>query len=187
MPGSVALHRVLYNGTHTFDVLAAGEARFQRVLNQGNQPVWSVTWPALTGPTTLVVEALDKGCPFPGGYVSSASHDADMFNFPSLALDDARLTTGEVFINGQHEETSRPRPVARAFVDVKPAASKMDWFEGFDPGDVGPFKIDSGNNGSSSIETTSTRWIFRLLPNLTVGPLSGSSSSGTRTTARAAT
>jgi hypothetical protein len=175
-PGSVALHRVLYNGTHTFDVLAAGDARYQRVLNQGNQPVWSVTWPGLTGATTLVVEALDKGCPFPGGYVSSAAHDADTFNFPSLSLNDARLTTGEVFINGQHEETNRPRPVARAFVDVKPAADpKMDWFEGFDPGATWePFKIDSGNNGVFIYRNDRYSMDFSgCSPNLTVGPMLG--------------
>jgi hypothetical protein len=63
--GTTALHRVLYNYANSFDVLAAGYARFQRVLEQGNQPLWSVTWPGLTAPTTLVVEALDKGCPFP--------------------------------------------------------------------------------------------------------------------------
>ena len=39
---------------------------------------------------------------------------ADSFNQPSITLDQARLTTGEVFINGQHEPTNRPKPIARA-------------------------------------------------------------------------
>jgi hypothetical protein len=176
MPGAVALHRVLYNGTHTFDVLAAGDARYQRVLTQGNQPLWSVTWPALTGPTTLVVEALDQGCPFPGGYVSSTHADADSFNYPSMTLDEARLSTGEVFINGQHETTNRPKPLARAFVDVKPETPpKMDWFDGFDPGATWePFKIDSGNNGVFIYRNDKYSIDFSgCSPNLTIGPLLG--------------
>ncbi|HEX6273533.1 MAG TPA: hypothetical protein VFZ53_10840, partial [Polyangiaceae bacterium] len=78
-PDTVPLYRVLYTG---FDVLAAGEPRFQRVLEQGNQPVWSVTWSGLVEPTTLVVEALDQGCPFPNGYVSAHAAVADDFNYP---------------------------------------------------------------------------------------------------------
>ena len=133
-PDAVPLHRVLYNGGNSFDVLAAGEPRYQRALHQGNQPVWSVTWPGLTAKTTLVVEALDQGCPFPGGYISSSHAAADSFNYPSLTLDEARISTGEVFINGQHDPANRPRPIARGYVDVEPAAHpKMDWFEGFDP------------------------------------------------------
>jgi hypothetical protein len=175
-PGTVALHRVLYSGTHTFDVLAAGDARYQRVLEQGNRPLWSVTWPGLKKATTLVVEALDQGCPFPGGYVSSAHADADSFNYPSLTLDEARLPSGEVFINGQHDPMSRPKPVARAFVDVTPEAHpKMDWFEGFDEGVVfGPFKIDSGNNGVFVYRNDKYAIDFSgCSPNLTIGPLLG--------------
>jgi hypothetical protein len=174
--GSVALHRVLYNGGHTFDVLAAGEARYQRALHQGNQPVWSVTWPGLTGATTLVVEALDQGCPFPGGYVSAAHADADSFNYPSMTLDEARLTTGEVFINGQHEQTNRPKPIARAYVDVTPAAApKMDWFEGFDASEKwDPFQITSGNNGVFIYRNDKYAIDFSgCSPNLTIGPLLG--------------
>jgi len=42
------LHRVTYD---TFDVLAAGEARFDQVLHQGVRPVWSLTWPGITAKT----------------------------------------------------------------------------------------------------------------------------------------
>jgi hypothetical protein len=133
--GAVPLYRVFYLSTNAFDVLAAGEARFQRALRQGNQPIWSLTWPGLKADTTLVVEALDQGCPFPGGYIS---HDAKPGNpdtegfYPSITLDDARLESGEAFINGQHEPENRPRPIARAFVDVTPEpAPAMDWYEDF--------------------------------------------------------
>ena len=174
--GSVPLHRVLYNGTNTFDVLAAGEPRYQRVLQQGNQPLWTLSWPGLTAKTTLVIEALDKGCPFPGGYVSSSHADADEFNFPSLTLDEARLASGEVFINGQHEQENRPKPIARAYVDVTPEADPdWDFFDGFDVGaQWDPFKIDSGNNGVFIYRNS--KWSIDFsgcTNNLTVGPLLG--------------
>jgi hypothetical protein len=174
--GTVPLRRILYGGGQSFDVLVAGEARYQRAMEQGNQPLWSVTWPGLKEKTTLVVEALDQGCPFPGGYVSAQHADADSFNYPSLTLDEARLSSGEVFINGQHEPTNRPKPVARAFVDVTPAAKpKMDWFEGFDQGaPSADFKVDSGNNGVYIYRND--KWAVDFSgcsPNLTMGPLLG--------------
>jgi hypothetical protein len=133
---AVPLYRVFYLATNAFDVLAAGEARYQRALHQGNQPIWSLTWPDLEDSTTLVIEALDQGCPFPGGYISHDAVAGDPDNggyYPSITLDDAKLETGEVFINGQHEPENRPKPIARAFVDVTPEAPPtMDWFDGFD-------------------------------------------------------
>jgi hypothetical protein len=138
-PGTVALHRVTYDWGNTFDVLAAGEPRFQRVLHQGNQPIWSVTWPGLTQDTMLVVEALDQGCPFPGGYISAAHADADQNNpYPSITVDEARLpATGEVFVNGQHEPANRPRPIARAYVQATPVAPPaMELYESFASADA---------------------------------------------------
>jgi hypothetical protein len=136
--GAVPLYRVFYLATNAHDVLAAGEARYARALHQGNGPLWSLTWPGLTGKTTLVIEALDQGCPFPGGYISSEHADAtpDGGDRPSITLDEARLAeTGEVFINGQHDPMNRPKPTARAYVDVTPEPDpEMDWFEGFDVG-----------------------------------------------------
>jgi hypothetical protein len=107
---------VTYPGS--FDVLAAGDARFDQVLHQGIRPVWSLTWPGITQPTRFVVEALDTGCPFPGGYIAATHADADIdntsmmpFNQPSITVDEARLpSSGEVFINGQHD----PAPSAAA-------------------------------------------------------------------------
>jgi hypothetical protein len=172
-PDTVPLYRVLYIN---FDVLAAGEPRLQRVLEQGNQPIWSVTWPGLAGPTTLVVEALDKGCPFPNGYVAAHAAPADSFNHPSITLDQARLTTGEVFINGQHDPTNRPKPIARAFVEAKPEPKpQMEWFESFDPGAAWPdFEIESGNNGVHIYRNA--KWAIDFsgcTDNLTVGPMLG--------------
>jgi hypothetical protein len=148
--GAVALHRVWYAWANNHDVLAAGEPRYQRALHQGNQPIWSLTWPGLPATTTLVIEALDIGCPFPGGYVGAA-HVASTGsnNAPTITLDEARLPSGEVFINGQHDPKNRPRPVARAYVEATPEAQpNWDWFEGFNADTWQPAPlIAMGNNG----------------------------------------
>jgi hypothetical protein len=138
-PGSVPLHRIFYGYHNDHDNLAAGEANKLRVLHQGQAPVLAATWPGLTGPTTLVIEALDSGCPFPGGYISATAAPAAELGGvpgnPSITLSEARSeTTGEVFINGQFEPGSRPQPIARGYVTVEPTAHpQMDWFQSFDP------------------------------------------------------
>jgi hypothetical protein len=140
--GTVPLHRVFYVWANSHDVLAAGEARFQLALHQGNQPNPSLTWPALQKSTTLVVEALDQGCPFPGGYVGFEHRPSvavgGIPNQPIITLDEARLATGgngEAFVNGQHETTNRPRAIARAFLEASPQEHpQMDWLQTFDPG-----------------------------------------------------
>ncbi len=137
--GTVALHRIFYSWANSHDVLAAGEAHYGIALHQGNQPYASLTWPGLQGTTTFVVEALDQGCPFPGGYIAP-SHEASSMvggiaNQPTITLDEARLSTGEVFWNGQHDTTNRPKAIARAYVTASPGTRpKMDWLETFDPG-----------------------------------------------------
>jgi hypothetical protein len=179
-PGSVALHRVTYTGS--FDVLAAGEARFDQVLHQGVRPVWSLTWPGVTAKTRFVIEALDAGCPFPGGYIAAAHANADIdrtsmepFNEPSLTLDEARLSSGEVFINGQHDAQNRPRPVARAYVDVIPdAPPAMDFLATFDPGaDWEPFTKWSDNNAFIFRNSTWAIDTSGCTENFTFGPLLG--------------
>jgi hypothetical protein len=149
--GAVALHRVYYAGGHNHDVLAAGEAYYDRVLHQGNRPVWFLSWPGLTAKTTLVVEALDQGCPFPGGYVGFAHAPGNPAegHYPTLTMDEARLPTSETFLNGQFDPMNRPKPTARAFVDAEPApAPKMDWFEGFETTKTWePLKLDTEGNG----------------------------------------
>lgn len=179
-PGSVALHRVTYPGS--FDVLAAGEARFDQVLHQGVRPVWSLTWPGITEKTRFVIEALDAGCPFAGGYIAPMHADADIdrtsmapFNAPSITLEEARLSSGEVFINGQHASTNRPRPIARAFVDVTPETQpKMDFLATFDPGAAWePFTRWRDNN---AFIYRNSQWAIDTsgcTDNFTFGPLLG--------------
>jgi len=179
--GSVALHRVTYTGA--FDVLAAGDARFDLALHQGLRPLASVTWPGLKKATRFVVEALDAGCPFPNGYIAATHHDPDLdrtsqqpFNAPSLTLDEARLpSSGEVFINGQHAPTNRPKPVARAYVDVTPQAQpQMDFLATFDEGAPwGPFTKWQDNN---AFIYRSADWAIDTsgcTDNFTFGPLLG--------------
>jgi hypothetical protein len=180
-PGSVPLRRVTYPGS--FDVLAAGEARFDLVMHQGGRPLPSLTWPGLKkGPTRFVLEALDSGCPFPGGYIAAMKADADLdrtskqpFNSPSITLDEARLSSGEVFVNGQHAPTNRPKPVARAYVDVTPEPQpKMDFLATFDEGAPWePFTKWKDNNAfvfrnaSWAVDTSG------CTDNFTFGPLLG--------------
>jgi hypothetical protein len=178
--GSIPLRRVSYSGG--FDVLAAGEARFQQVLHQGGLPLASLTWPGVKQPTRFVIEALDAGCPFPNGYIAAMHHDADIdrtsgqpFNAPSITLDEARLSSGEVFINGQHDPASRPKPVARTYVDVTPGPKpQMDFLATFDEGAPwGPFTKYQDNNGfifrneDWAVDTTG------CTENFTFGPLLG--------------
>jgi hypothetical protein len=179
-PDSVPLYRVTYTGS--FDVLAAGEARFDQVLHQGIRPVWSVSWPGITANTRFIVEALDSGCPFPEGYVAAQHHDADIdrtsgepFNYPSLTLDEARLSSGEVYINGQHDPSSRPKPIARAYVDVEPEPHpEMDFLETFDEGaEWEPFTKWQDNN---AFVFRNSKWAIDTsgcTENFTFGPLLG--------------
>lgn len=179
-PGSVALHRVTYPGS--FDVLAAGEARLDMVMHQGGRPLPSLTWPGIKRPTRYIIEALDAGCPFPGGYIAAMSAPADLdrtsrqpFNAPSITLDQARLSSGEVFINGQHDTANRPKPVARAYVDVTPEAHpKMDFLATFDEGAAWePFTKWKDNN---SFLYRNAAWAIDTngcTDNFTFGPLLG--------------
>jgi hypothetical protein len=178
--GAVPLYRVFYLATNAHDVLAAGEARFKRALEQGNQPIWSLTWPGLTGKTTLVIEALDEGCPFPGGYLASEHADAtpDGGDYPSITLDEARLSeSGEVFVNGQHDPANRPTPIARSYVDVEPEPDpEMDWFEGFDVGAAwAGFELETIPNWGVYYRRNEDYAIDfgGCTPNNTVGPVLG--------------
>ncbi|HEY2731958.1 MAG TPA: hypothetical protein VGK52_18580 [Polyangia bacterium] len=178
--GSVALHRVTYPGS--FDVLAAGDARFDQVLHQGVRPVWSLTWPGVKQKTRFIIEALDAGCPFPGGYIAATHAAADIdrtsgmpFNQPSLTLDEARLSSGEVFVNGQHDAANRPKPVARAYVDVTPEPQPaMDFLATFDDGAPWePFTKWKDNNAFIFRNSTWAIDTSGCTDNFTFGPVLG--------------
>ena len=141
--GTQPLMRVHYSNMcgRSHDELAVGKERFNRAYHQGDKLPWfSLTWSGYTEPTTLVVEALDAGCPFQG-HTSPQAIPANTTNGVVhqewVTLGDARAksATGEVFINGQHDAKNLPKPIARAFVKVAPKPHpKMDFFEDFAPG-----------------------------------------------------
>jgi hypothetical protein len=120
------------------DELVAGLPRFDRARFQGDQrPIFDLHWSGITEETTLVVEALDQGCPY-GGAIGPSSRPAgreDNVDYPVfITLEEAMAAspTGEVFLNGHHGVANRPRPFARSFVKVSPAPKPdMDWFTGF--------------------------------------------------------
>jgi len=96
-------------------------------VSQGLSPISLVNWAGLTGPTTLVVEALDQGCPFQGhlspwaidgGVGSGGTTHQTFFTLDELRAADPR---GEVFVNGQHDAGNRPNALARAILQVSPA------------------------------------------------------------------
>jgi hypothetical protein len=138
-----AFYQVACGAGH--DELVAGQAMFDRVRRQGDQmPMNQLEWSGITGPTTLVVEALDQGCPWQGQLspASASAFTEPPQSYPALVTVDelrAASPTGEVFINGQHDATSNPRPIARSFVKISPGPRPdMDWFQGFDPGSALP-------------------------------------------------
>jgi hypothetical protein len=144
--GTVPLMRVYYANEcgASHDELAAGTERFNRIYKQGDQqPWWTLLWAGITGPTTLVVEALDKGCPYQG-FLSPTSIASVTANYGGTAIvhpayetmDQMRAasSTGEVFINGQMDPSNRPKAIARAFLKVAPNPHpKMDFFASFSP------------------------------------------------------
>jgi hypothetical protein len=137
-PGAAPLMRVYYNnlsGT-SHDELALGRPRFERARRQGDQlPMFELHWSGLTGPTTLVVEALNPGCPRPPGLLAPIPLPAAPKHPAWITLDEARAASpeGALYVNGQHDPSQRPRAIARAFLrDVAPEpAPALDWSWGF--------------------------------------------------------
>jgi len=132
---SAPLMRAYYQNGCGFghDELAVGEAMFERIVHQGNQPLNHLLWSGLSAPTTLVVEALDQGCPFQG-HLAPQSFPADEDHQAFFTLEDIRASApnGEVFVNGQYQADNRPRAIARAFVEVAPQAPEaLDFYDTF--------------------------------------------------------
>ena len=112
-PGTLPLMRVHYGNAcgWSHDELAVGQDRFERAYHQGDQlPWWSLLWTGVTGPTTLVVEALDHGCPFQGHLspqpipsFTAYFGNNPLLHQPYVTLDQVQAASpaNEVFINGQ--------------------------------------------------------------------------------------
>jgi hypothetical protein len=147
MDGTLPLMRVFYANEcgRSHDELAVGQERFNRIYKQGDkQPWWSVLWTGLTKPTTLVVEALDSGCPWQGfvspqalASVTGTYGNSKIVHQAYQTIDQIRgaSPTGEVYINGQSGGSNQPKAIARAFINVAPNPhQKMDFFATFSPG-----------------------------------------------------
>lgn len=157
---TVPLYRVIYDDHHDHDVLAAGDGRLERIETQGNQPLWSVSWPGLTETTTLVVEALDEGCPFLG-HIASESVPGKGYAEGYITLDQARLDhSGEVYINGQHDGENRPQPIARVLVEATPQEAPVaDFFEGFGPDTTwNDFDLVTSNTNLGNYHYRNAHW-----------------------------
>jgi hypothetical protein len=124
---TLPLMRVFYDndcGT-SHDELVAGKGKFERAYHQGPlQPHDVLHWSGVTGPTTLVVEALDDLCPFQGilSPTSRPAHTEEGISYPPFLTPDeirAASPTHELFVGGQGDGT-KPKVVARACVEVKP-------------------------------------------------------------------
>lgn len=107
------------------DELVAGRPRFEKVRAEGDHPLTALRWSGITGPTVLVLEALDSGCPYQGNL--SPGHDDpfseggfDYEGYTTPADMRAASPTGEVFINGQYDTQLHPRAIARSTVTVEP-------------------------------------------------------------------
>lgn len=144
------LYRVFYLPYQAFghDELVYGKTMFERVRYQGSdKPMTELVWTGITGPTTLVVEALDSGCPYPGrlaaasipaAHVGGSATITGFVDYPEAitpAQAQAKAPHGELFLNGQFDTATAPRATARAFLHVEPQKPETyDWFAGFEAG-----------------------------------------------------
>jgi hypothetical protein len=160
------------------DELALGQERFDRARCQGfstdacaNAPQsnWEVHWSNIKGPTQLVVEALDAGCPFQGllgpptsltptivngddTNVAGLLNDP-VYSFPQLQ---SKASNGEVFLNGTFDGSPTPHPIARAIVSVSPTTRPaMDFASDF-AGPVETFTETYDANGNPDCGLTPT-------------------------------
>lgn len=152
-PGTQPVFRVNYPTHAIHDELALGEAMKNRLLQQGNQPASLLHWSGLSQRTTLVVEALDRGCPF-GGILAANDTEASGYARASKSPKTARTTNaaGELWINGQYARRGEPIPIARSFVTLEPKrVPEMDaYFDFLRTGTKQSYKLLDSDAGVSS-------------------------------------
>jgi hypothetical protein len=104
-----------------------------------------VHWSDITGPTQLVVEALDAGCPFQGllgpKHLAPTLVNGDDNGGNNSLMNDTLFTVGElqaaskhgeVFVNGQFDGAPTPHPIARTAIQVAPVTRPtMDFASDF--------------------------------------------------------
>lgn len=139
----------------------------------------------LTGPTDLVVEAIDSACPF-SGHLASKHQDiqvtidevvaADRIKFSFFTADEIRARFGSVIINGHGPgsslgmpgSTAPPKVLARTTIKVTPTgyapARTADFFDDFD-GTAGPVTLvgsfdDSGRAYRAGRHLGNSKWDY---------------------------
>jgi len=180
--GTEPLMRVHYaNGCgKSHDELVRGQPRFDRAVRQGPTPIYSVLWTGLTAATTLVVEALDVGCPFQGHLSPVAFPPQGTLYQAHVTLDQVRAAApnGEVYVNGQHDPQNRPLAIARSYVDVSPGAPEaFDFRDGFNDGiSPGPLtEVPGASFQSKHYETADYDISFHSVefPQFSIGQMLG--------------
>ncbi|MGH9822301.1 MAG: fibronectin type III domain-containing protein [Blastocatellia bacterium] len=137
---------------NSHDELAVGQSRFDLARCQGtttgscadvNHSLWSIQYTGVTAGTQIVVEALDSGCPYPGGLYGPSffKGGTDPFGGAFTPLMDpiyplskiqSLSSIGEAYVNGQYDGNPTPHPVARTIVNVAPQARPaMDFSSDF--------------------------------------------------------
>ncbi|HTB77767.1 MAG TPA: hypothetical protein VK762_31195 [Polyangiaceae bacterium] len=164
------------------DELALGQERFDRTRCQGSnsgacatapQSLWQVHWANIQGPTQLVVEALDAGCPFQG-LMGPTSMPATLVNgddnngnggllndpISTFAQLQSKAPNGEVFLNGTFDGSPTPHPIARALVNVSPEVRPaMDFASNFaGPAEQFTESRDAQGNPDCGITPTLESW-----------------------------
>jgi hypothetical protein len=154
--GTVPLLASRMNPGNSHTELSVGNERFKRATWQGPGPLWHLEWSPITGPTTLVVEALAQGCPYQGFLTPTSVNAPPHQPFLTLAQMAQASPTGEVYINGQFDlpgvaplslnwladggvplmriGSQSPVPIARSYIQVAPQPhdpTAWDWYEGF--------------------------------------------------------
>ena len=179
-PGTLPLYRVLYPEGNFHDELGVGVEARERLLNQGNRAFNELHWAGLTGKTTLVIEALDKACPFQGLLAPTDTVEigyAQPFKAPATVA--STSTAGQIFVNGQGPAANVPVPVARSFVSVEPApAPSMDFYADFVNSGTGQvYEVIDSDSGAWTVHSASELFDLDFIAveeeSLTVGELFG--------------
>ena len=187
---TISLMRVHYHGgcSYSHDELMAGQGWYERDVTQGNRPLFEVQWSGLTKETTLVVEALDSGCPFQGHLAArSLAKAGNAPDFVTIANVRAGSATGEVYLNGQHEPANVPAAIARSFIKVSPLPRPaMDFLATFpdetastpDGGiGLGLHEVSRGSHGYVDVNLTSSVYdaqFYKLEPTVySIGAVGG--------------
>lgn len=163
---AVPLMRAFYRkgcgARYSHDELVAGRPRFEVITKQGDRlPLSNLHWAGLKEATTLVIEALDAGCPYQGFIApkSVGAHSNSLQAYEQWFTPDAIQAASpshELFINGQFDGNPTPKPIARSFVRIAPApAPELDWQHGYKASD------DFGSFASTSCGTSNCFMTYR--------------------------